>query len=146
MVGYRQLQRLVVRTSDVMTDDRNRFDDKPPDDEKPGSSGRPDDAAEDQHHSIEDEIEEILREKGEAPGRTYRPSPRRVPSLPPMSPVLTEIGKGLLLLAFGAVLMFVAFRVMGPAGFRLGAMGLLMFLAFYAMQPVIMEFLRRRKR
>ncbi len=129
-----------------MTDDRNRSDDEPSDGENPGSSGRPDDTTECQHHSIEDEIEEILREKGEAPGRAYRPPPRRVPSLPPMSPALTEIGTGLLLLALGAVLMFVAFRVMGPAGFRLGAMGLLMFLAFYAMQPIIKEYLRRRKR
>ena len=136
----------MVRVSDAMTDDRNRSDDKSPEGEDPGSSGRPDDETEGQHHSIEDEIEEILREKGEAPGRAYRPPLRRYPSLPPMPPVLTEIGKGLLLLALGAVLMFVAFRVMGPAGFRLGAMGLLMFLAFYAIRPIIMEFLRRRRR
>ena len=126
-----------------MTDDRNRSNETPSDDENPGSS---DDATQGEHHSIEDEIEEILREKGEAPGRAYRPPPRRYPSLPPMPPVLTEIGKGLLLLGLGAVLMFIAFRMMGPAGFRLGAMGLLMFLAFYAMQPIIMEFLRRRRR
>ena len=129
-----------------MTNDRNRSDDKAPDGENPDAFGRPDDATEGQHHSIEDEIEEILREKGEAPGRAYRPPPRRYPTLPPMPPVLTEIGKGLLLLAIGAVLMFAAFRIMGPAGFRLGAMGLLMFLAFYAMQPIIREFLRRRGR
>ena len=129
-----------------MANDRNRSDDKSPDDEDPGSSGRPDDTTEEEHHSIEEEIEEILREKGEAPGRAYRPPPRRYPSLPPMPPVLTEIGKGLLLLALGTVLMFVAFKVMGPAGFRFGAMGLLIFLAFYAIHPIIMEFLRRRIR
>ena len=130
-----------------MTEDRNRSEDPRPGGEDSDASDDPKDgAAGDRHHSIEDEIEEILREKGEAPGRAYRPSPRRYPSLPPMPPAIGQTAQGFLILALGAVLLFLAFRIMGPAGFRFGGMGLLLFLAFYAIRPIIQEFLRRRSR
>ena len=129
-----------------MADEQDRPSDTPPPegDDQNALRGRGDGSGI-ERHSIEEEVEEILREKGEEPGRAYRPEPKRYPSLGPMSPGLMQALQGVLVLALGTVLLFVAFRVMGPAGFRFGAMGLLIFLAFYAMRPIISEFLRRRR-
>jgi hypothetical protein len=127
-----------------MTTDKTPPDDGPPDED---DTDMPDDEmGPGEHHSIEDEIEEILREKGEAPGQAYRPPPPRFPNLPQFGPVATDVAQGFLILALGAVLLFVAFKAMGPNGFKFGAMALLIFLGFYALRPIIREYLRRRSR
>ena len=129
-----------------MADERDRPDDAwPPEDGDRDAPRDRDDGSGTERHSIEDEVEEILKAKGEEPGRAYRPEPMRYPSLRSMPPELRQALQGVLILALGAVLLFAAFRIMGPAGFRLGAMGLLLFLGFYALRPIISEFLRRRR-
>ncbi len=129
-----------------MADERDRQDDeRPVGGGDPNASHGPADNSGSEHHSIEDEIEEILREKGEEPGPARRQAPRRYPSSWSLSPGLVQTLQGFMLLALASVLLFVAFRIMGPAGFRFGAMGLLLFLGFYALRPIISEFLRRRR-
>ena len=100
-----------------------------------------------EHRRIEDEIEEILRAKGEAPGRASKPP------IPWVSPYLRQIPPGTLhtiqytlFLAVGAALLFVLVRILGPAGARLGVMAIVLFLVFYLLRSLLQGLLRRRRR
>ncbi|MDA1096438.1 MAG: HAD family hydrolase [Chloroflexi bacterium] len=100
-----------------------------------------------EYHRIEDEIEEILRAKGEAPGRASKPP------VPWGSVYFRQIPPGTLhtiqytlFLAVGVALLFVSVRILGPAGARLGVMAIVLFLVFYLLRMLLQGLLRRRRR
>tara|TARA_B100000686_G_scaffold50403_1_gene54102 strand:- start:3331 stop:3639 length:309 start_codon:yes stop_codon:yes gene_type:complete len=98
----------------------------------------------DDNENLEDEIEEILRQKGEKPGKASKPSQgsfakivRRLSGLPSWTFILVPllIGGGL-----------VTFRILGPAAFRLALLSGVMFLISFILRNVIQEFFSRRNR
>tara|TARA_Y100000590_G_scaffold432885_1_gene549367 strand:+ start:138 stop:446 length:309 start_codon:yes stop_codon:yes gene_type:complete len=96
----------------------------------------------DDNENLEDEIEEILRQKGEQPGKASKPSQaplakviRRLSSFPSWTFFAVPILIG------GSV---VVFRILGPAAFRLALVSAIMFLISFILRNVIQEFFSRR--
>ena len=97
-----------------------------------------------EHHGLEDEIEEILRQQGEKPGRAQRPRPpgQGLP-IPGLAAFVLRYG---FYLAVGAGLIFLLVRVLGPVAFRFILMAAFVFLLFYTLRGLLQEIIRRRSR
>jgi len=98
----------------------------------------------DDNENLEDEIEEILRQKGEKPGKASKPRQgplakimRQLSSLPSWTFIVVP------LLIGGSLVMF---RILGPAAFRLALVSGVMFLISFILRNVMREFFSRRNR
>ncbi|MEC8945615.1 MAG: hypothetical protein VYD72_04445 [Chloroflexota bacterium] len=98
----------------------------------------------DDNENLEDEIEEILRQKGEQPGKASKPRQG------PLAKIMRQLSSfpswtflAVPLLIGGSI---VAFRILGPAAFRLALVSVIMFLISFILRNVIQEFFARRNR
>lgn len=96
------------------------------------------------NENLEDEIEEILRQKGEKPGKASKP---RQGALANVLKIISRMPTWALILV--PVLIggsIVTFRVLGPATFRLAIVSGIIFLISFILRNVIYMLLSRRNR
>jgi hypothetical protein len=126
-----------------MTDE----DEKDKDKDNKDQDEQPDDGDDkDEHHGLEEEIEEILRQQGEKPGRAQRPRPpvQGLSGLP-IPGLATFVLRYGFFLAVGIGLIFVLVRVLGPVAIRFVLMAAFVFLLFYTLRGLLQEIIRRRR-
>jgi hypothetical protein len=99
---------------------------------------------ENDNENLEDEIEEILRQKGEEPGKASKPSQGALASvLRTISRMPTWVFLALPLLIGGSI---VTFRVLGPAAFRLAIVSGIIFLISFVLRNAIYMLFSKRNR
>lgn len=99
---------------------------------------------ENDNENLEDEIEEILRQKGEEPGKASKPRQGLLPNvLRTVARMPIWVLLGLPILIGGSI---VTFRVLGPATFRLVIVSGIIFLISFVLRNAIYMLLSKRNR